>query len=83
MTLNEHVATLFDVSVKLYCTAVTPVVNPAPGSCERLVDGVPEISVAVGSSQVIGFVDAPSSMVDTILLGHPLITGFVVSTSMV
>ena len=57
---------LFDVSTKRYITSVSPRRNSDEGACDRILSGVPDASVALGSFQktVVPFV--PSSVVTCI-----------------
>ena len=63
LTEKSHVAMLFERSVKLYRTEVTPRGNAAPGWCDRVLVGIPHTSVAVGSVHVMVLLVVPSSVV--------------------
>ena len=72
---------LFAASVKVYSTEVTPTGNSEPGWCDCVLVVFPDRSVAVGSVHDIDLLEVPSSVVVSMLCGHPSISGGVVSTT--
>ena len=65
---------------------VTPTGKVAPGKCDFAQTKFPEVvqlSVAVGSVQVTTAVQRPAPLVRVIFAGHPLITGFCVSLTVI
>jgi hypothetical protein len=65
-------------SVAVYLTWVVPKENVAPGVCVDTSVTVPQLSVAVGAAQGTCAWHNPFAGT-TILEGHPVITGFVLS----
>jgi hypothetical protein len=76
VTVKAQVAVLLRESFPVYVTVVTPTGKQAPEMCEAVKVGVPQLSVMRGADQRA---TAQVSDVKTILLGHLVMTGFVVS----
>ena len=80
-TAKLQLAVLPDASKNRYVTGVVPIGKDEPGACVLLLDGgTPELSLALGSFQLIKAKLLPAGAVPVTVLGQPVITGGVLST---
>jgi hypothetical protein len=82
--VNEHVVEVLAASIAWYVTVVVvprAKALPLAGPAVRVIVAPVQLSLAVGSVQVATASQAPGAVFTVMLVGQPLITGAVTSTT--